>query len=376
MADEEHNDPTDQQEKELPWYVMWHLNPTVIETMLLKDSRGAFNQEGVQPLAPYRYYIPYKDMPLIVKDEKKKDEDDEYSDKHYDAVADQNALRSDLHNFVFIQATYERARAIVLSEWNAKARLHMYWYRDTTGKEVTLKDSEVHALIKTIEDRHLKFYFDQPLDEFALGDKVILQMEPWTGKIAEVRKVTVKKDRIRITVSLNILGRTKSINFPDVKVGDVRFVDPQKGQLLSGNPIDNYEYELLDILHNRFVKTPDAPRSLVDEQRLKRLSTYGNIYVEDPQDAARFLSLKLICAYLRNDKKRVARYTAEVQALLDGSTVPTTDAEAQLLLALFLVTRDVTLRTAVKTYRNDHPESSDTLRRYLSVLKNVKAKPL
>ncbi len=362
------------------WYVMWHLNPTLIDIMLQKESSGAFLQADDEPLTPFRYYIPFMYMPVIPTDRQR---DDEFSDKHYSATADQNALRSDFHNFVFIQAPFERVRRIVQSDWNRKARLHLRWYRDTTGKEVRLRDADVQLLVKTIEDRHLQFFFDQPLDEFSIGDKVILQMAPWTGKQAEVTKVKVQKDRIRMTVSLNILGRTKSINFPDVSLGDVRFVDPHKGRLLTGNPIDNYEEEIIDILYNRYSKASNEETRQNDDQRLRRLSTYTNIYVENPDDQARFLALKLLTAYFRYDKKRVARYTEEVQASLKtlqtdketGCLSPCqTDTEARLLISLFIITRDPNLRTAVKTYRQTHPESSDILRRYFAIIKKIKGK--
>ncbi len=367
------HDETSQQSDSPQWYVLWHLNPRLIDVMLQKELNGRFLPDQARPQTPFRYYIPFQYMPVIPTDAK----DDEFSDKHYSATADQNALRSDLHNFVFIQAPYERVRAIVLSDWNRRARLRLNWYRDTNGHEVHLPDSDVHSLVRTIEDRHLQFFFDQPLDDFAIGDKVILQMAPWTGKHAEVTKVRIQADRIRMTVSLNILGRTKSINFPNVTMGDVRFVDPHKGKLLTGNPIDNYEEELIDILHNRYSHAPNEDTLRNDEQRLRRLSTYTNIYVEDASARTRFLALKLLTAYLRYDKKRVDRYTAEVQeALVKGAQ--SAPQNAFLATILYIVTRDPSYRTAVKTYRQQHPDPSDpsdTLHRYYSIVKTLKAKP-
>ncbi len=355
------------------WYVMCHLSPELISVMLEKDSRGDFQQDTHRRLPPYRYYIPFQYMPTVPSQGLRQTE---ANDRPYDAVGDRRALRSDLHNFVFVQATHERACAIIHSDWNRRARLHLYWYRDTTGREVVLPDSEVQQLIKTLQDRHLQFYFDQPLGDFVLGDQVILQMEPWVGRHAEVRQVKIQKDRIRMTVSLNILGRTKSINFPDVHVGDVRFLDPHKGHLLAGNPIDNYEEELLDILHNRYSRRTTEDTLRQDAQRLRRLASYTNIYIEDPVDRARFQALKLLCAYLRHDKKRVAPYTQDVLAAYTPAGPNPEELTAYQALILFIVTRNVTYRTAAKQYIQAHPETAATLRRYLSIVKDLKANPL
>ena len=39
------------------WYVMWHLKPQHIETMLQKDSAGLLRKPDDPPLPPYRFYV-------------------------------------------------------------------------------------------------------------------------------------------------------------------------------------------------------------------------------------------------------------------------------------------------------------------------------
>ena len=363
------------------WYVMWHLKPQQIEVLLQKDSAGLFCKPDEKPLPPYRFYVPFQYMPILHDEQK-----GTLTDKHYKPQDDQNALRSDLHNFVFIQASEERIRAIVASDWNTKAYVRLNYYRDTNRKEVKISDSEVRLLMDTIQKRHLQFYIDQPLNDFEVGDKVILQNEPWTGKRGIVKKVAIKHGQLCMTISMNILGRTKSINFTDVHVGDVLFEDAERGRMLTDNPITNYEEEIIDLLSHRFGRHYTQEVAEADHQRLRRLATYDRIYVDDAYELARFTALRLICAYLLQNAKKRDLYQQQVLVLLHQAAAPspsgevphlsplTSAASAYLMTALFIVTRRAQWRTAVKEYRNTHPDSPDIFRRYYAIIKDIKTK--
>jgi len=375
-----------------PWYVMWHMKPKMIETLLQKDSAGLFCKPGETPLPPYRFYVPFQYMPIIHEEES-----DKPNDKKYRPKDDPNALRSDLRNFVFIQASEERVRTIVSSGWNTQAHLRLNYYRDTNRQPVTISDAEVRMLVATIQNHHLQFYIDQPLADFTAGDKVVLQMEPWTGKQGVVKKVALKHGQLCMTISMNILGRTKSINFTDVRVGDVLFEDPEKGRMLTDNPITNYEEEIIDLLSHRFGNQYTPEVAAADSLRLRRLAAYDRIFVEDADEQARFTALKLICAYLLNNKSKCQKYTQEAQFLLTPqpssispqpssispqpssiSSHPSSISSqpsslSLLLLALFIVTRDPQLRDAVKQYRNSHPDDCPSaIRRIFSIVKDLK----
>ncbi|MBR1548126.1 MAG: hypothetical protein IJ637_05310 [Prevotella sp.] len=353
------------------WYVMRHLNPQQIDTLLQMDSDGKLRQKSDEPLRPYRFYVPFQYMPIISS--RNATDGKAGKEKKYAPEDDVNALRNDLHNFVFIQAPAERVKAIVYSDWNMRGRLRLTYYRNTDHQEVTIPDKEMQQLMETIEERHLQFYIDQPIDSFAPHDRVILQMEPWTGKHGEIKKITVKNGQALMTISLNILGRTKSINFTGIQPGDVTFEDAERGRVLSDNPITNYEEEIIDLLSHRFGNSSSADTAQQDHQRLRRLATYNHIYVEDAEERARFTALKLICAYLLQSSRKDV-YLQEVVGMLDGKQTATSDADAYLMTSLFVATRQAMWRTAIKEYRSNHPDSSDTLRRYLSILKDIKTK--
>ena len=368
MDKDMNRDTVEKNEVGARWYVMIHMSPSWIETMLQLDSRGELTPDEAPQ--PYNFYLPYLHMPRITVDHSK----DNADDRLYSPTGDENALRSDLRNFVFIQATEERITALLKSDWNMHSRFHMYHYRDTTGGKVTIPDAEMHCFIKTLQDHHLKFFLDQPVDTFTVGDKVILQMEPWVGKTAEIKEIRVKKDHTSITVSMNIFNRTKSINFPDINPGDVLFVDEEKARLLSGNPIDNYEEEIIDLLCHRFSQKLTEEVAENDHQRLKRLASYSHIYVEEAYDQARFSALRLICAYLLQSASKREAYLQDVISLLGDKEAPETDVDAYLMTALFITTRMAHWRAAVKDYRHSHPDCPAILRRFHAILKDLKAK--
>ena len=96
----------------------------------------------------------------------------------------------------------------------------------------------------------------------------------------------------------------------------------------------------------------------------------------------------LICAYLLNDKKAVQRRTEEVETLLMselGSSQPssiiphpsalsplTSEIACYLTLSLFIMHHDPRLRKQAKLWRQSHPDCSLSLRRFLSLAKQIR----
>ena len=192
-----------------PWYVLCHLNPKQIETLLRKDCQGELRDKDCQDQpedSPYRFYIPYLYMPttetLQVQEESYR------SGKAGESIDRNRALRGDLHRFVFIQASAERVDRIVSSDWNTSARLHLYYYRDHEGKKVVVQDADMNRLMKTIQDQHFMFYFDQPITDFTEDSEVRLNMEPWVGQKGIIKKISYKKQRLCMDISLNIFNNS------------------------------------------------------------------------------------------------------------------------------------------------------------------------
>ena len=333
----------------MSWYVMVHQNPRWIETMLLKDSRGDLTKEGDEQLPPYEFFVPYQFLRPSTEDD----------------------LREDLHSFVFVHVSSQRIHDIVYSDWNAGARSHLHHYRDTNGCEVTISDTEMQQLRTTLQSRQLKFFFGQPIGDMAVGDTVILQFDPWRGKMGKIEKIAYKKGRLVMTVGVNIMNRTKSVKFENLHDGDVLFADEERGRLLSGNLIENFENEMVNILGHKYREK--APQKVIkDRSRLIRLLSYSNIQIADADDHQRFTALMLLCSYLLFETEARDRYKAQLQEWLDGVTEARTATEAYLMVALFVVTRKPKLRDAAKAYRKSHADCPDIIRRFLSKVSDLR----
>ena len=360
------------------WYVMIHQKPQWIEAMLHKDSRGELSVGETEQLPPYEFFVPFQFMRPSVGDE----------------------LRNDFRTFVFINASEWRIQKIVNAEWNVKSHLHLHHYRDTNRRPVIISDREMQQLRDTIMNRQLKAFFGQPVGDMAVGDTVILQFDPWQGKMGKIEKIAYKKEHLLMTVGINIMGGAKSVKFEDLRDGDVIFADREKERLLSGNLIQNFENEMVNILGHKY-REKSEEKMQKDRSRLLRMLAYANIRIVDEDDQKRFTALMLICCHLLFEKEARARYLAQLQQWLSldpvnrqpstvnpqpstvncqPSTVncklstvnyPQTPTEAYLMVALFICTRNPKLRDAAKLYCKTHPDCPDIIRRLLSKVRDI-----
>ena len=106
---------------------MIHLKPQLIDVMLQKENEASLLGADAEPV---EYFIPFLMMQRLPDDQ---------------------AIRNELHNFVFIHATEERIHSIVDSDWNRGARLRMYHYRNHEGQPIKVSSSEMQLLRETIQ---------------------------------------------------------------------------------------------------------------------------------------------------------------------------------------------------------------------------------
>ena len=326
------------------WNVMIHLSPLFIETMLHRE----------RVLSPFDYFVPYLFM--------RPDSSDE--------------IREIFHSFVFISVSPERLHTIVQSDWNTKSRLHLRYYRNRSGRAITISDEEYQQLRATIVNRQLKVFFGkpvEPLGQLAVGDRVTLLIDDWRGKQGKIERIRLRKGRVTMTVAVNILGQTKSVNFENLHDGDVVFADHDTEQLLTGNLISNIEGPIATMLGHYFRKD-NAQLMRHDFPRLNRYFSYANIQVDDDDDRLRFTSLMLMCSLMLGETAVSKRYQQQLTEWLADVTVPRTDTDAYVMLALFVSTRNPRLRDAVKAYRKTHPDCSPIIGTLVNKVRDVKTR--
>ena len=374
---------------------MVHHKPQVIETLLEKESKGELltreqRDAGYQP-EPFEFYVPYLYMRADAPD----------------------GLRSVFHSFVFIKASKARIRDIVFSDWNTKTRYRLYHYRNRAGDKLLISDREYQQLRDLIYNSQLNVFFGVPITpvrEMQVGNRVLLKIKNWENHPGIIERIKLKKDRVSIRVSFNFLGQTKSVSFDDLHDGEVTFADAVTEQLITGDLVRNFEYEVAILLGHVFKKQKKA-LSDRDFSRLRRLYSYADIQIEDEDDRKRFTSLMLICASLLPDKEACERYQTQLQQWLPSPLFPldsslftlnsslsldsseprravkarsTLDSslftlhsslsyvDAYMMLALFVSTRDPRLRDAVKAYRKSHPDCPQILGTFINRVRDIR----
>lgn len=351
------------------WYVMVHLKPQWIDTMLHRESKGELagwdEQTASCPPEPFEYLVPYQFMRPDATDE----------------------LRSIFHHFVFIRASQERLHSILASDWNTMTRLHLRHYRDKSGTPILISNEEYEQLRATFLDRQLQVYFGLPVESIGnmvVGDEVTLLIDGWKGKRGRIERISIKKGRVSMVVAVNILGCTKSVNFRDLHDGDVIFSDHYTEQLLTGNLIGNLETQIATILGHYFGKG-SAEKMRRDYPRLKRFLSYANIQIDNEDDLRRFASLMLMCTTMLGEKDATGRYRSQVEDWLYGEErerrnevlklqADLSETDAYLLIALFVSTRDPRLRDAAKAYRKAHPDCPAIIGTFINKVRNAETR--
>jgi hypothetical protein len=337
-----HEQEDEVQQQSRQWYVMTHLKPQWIEVMLRRECEQD----------PFEFFIPFLYM-------------------RPDAADD---IRTIFHHFVFIQASEQRLRALLGSEWNTTARLHLRHYSDRSGRHIVITDEEYRQLRATFLNQQLKVFFGLPVEhvgEMAVGDRVTLLVDGWRGRRGKIERIRLKKGCVSMVVAVDILGHTKSVNFEDLHDGDVVFADHDTQQLLSGNLISNMEGPVATMLGHHFEKNA-AEKRRRDFSRLNRFLSYANILIDDEADRQRFLSLMLMCATMLGEKALCERFAAQLKEWLDQpSSQGATDVQAYMQLALFVYTHNPVYRDAAKAYRKAHPGCQPILGTFINKLRDI-----
>ena len=339
-------------EQDRRWYVMVHLKPNWIETMLHRENRGELtpvNQESLtgNRLEPFEFFVPFLFMRPDAGDE----------------------VRNIFHNFVFLRASDQRLRAILKSEWNSTSSVHLRHYRDRSGQPIMISNEEYQQLRANIMNRQLKVFFGLPVEnigEMMVGDRVTLLLDDWKGKQGKIERIKLKKGRVSMVVAVNILGQTKSVNFVDLHDGDVVFADNDTEQLLTGNLISNMEKQVATILGHYYHKHA-AEKMRRNYPRLNRFLSYANIQIDDEDDRKRFCSLMLICASMLGDDELCKHYQSQLVIDLNDED---TFTQAYMRIALFVNTRNPHFRDAAKAYRKAHPDCPPILGTFINKVRN------
>ena len=377
---------TEKETKEKRWCILRHADADLIGN-IFSGRRKVFNvsADDTWPLPPFEYFIPFEDLKLRQKQQPKKDcpcKDYEYRD--YDAMLDEQALRCDLHHFIFICEPKEVVQRILNSPWNRVLNHRLYAYRDEKGEPVEISNAEMERFKTVIKRYDFQIVNGDPTDEVREGDQVTVVSGPMAGTEGVVKQIRERDGQILLTVVFSMFLDKMHVAVPGISIADVRLKAPDAQQLLQDPVIAHFEDELIELLCHLHGKKGSHQLNRDDQKRLRFLYQYSDILFEDNAEAqVKFSALMLICAYLMNDKDEQARRLKEVETLLANRSPEssqfsilnsqfTMELEIYLLISLFIVNHNPELRQQAKAWRQSHPDCPLSIRRLLSIAKQIR----
>ena len=382
------------------WCILRHPDADLIGE-IFSGKRQVHTPDGdtTYPLPPYEYFIPFADLKTRPT-ERQSTVDDEY--KSYDAMLDERALRNDLHHYIFLRKPKEVVLQILDAPWHKSLRNRLYAYRDENGVPIEISNAEMERFKTVIKRYDFQIVNGEPSDEVREGDLVTIISGPMEGSDGQIQAIRERDGQVLLTVVFSMFQDKMRIAVPGISISDVRLKTQDAQQLLQDPVIGHFEDELIELLCHLHGKKGSQALNKEDRQRLRFLYQYADIVFEDNDDnRKKFAALMLICVYLLNDKAELTRRTHEVEALLvsevgslksdlspqtsdifplPSSIIPqpsdlsplTSELACYLTLSLFIVNHDPRLRKQVKLWRQSHPDCSLSLRRFLSLAKQIR----
>ena len=390
------------------WCILRHPDADLIGEIFSGKRRVQnLSDDSHYPLPPFEHFIPFADLKTRPT-ERQSTVDDEY--KSYDAMLDERALRNDLHHYIFICQPKEVVLQILDAPWNKVLRSRLYAYRDENGVPIEISNTEMERFKTVIKRYDFQIVNGEPSDNVREGDMVTIISGPMEGSDGQIQAIRERDGQVLLTVVFSMFQDKMRIAVPGISISDVRLKTQDAQQLLQDPVIGHFEDELIELLCHLHGKKGSQALNKEDRQRLRFLYQYADIVFEDNDDnRKKFAALMLICAYLLNDKKEVQRRTEEVETLLMselGSSQPssishqtsdifpqpsalsplssesspltshlsplTSEIACYLTLSLFIVHHDPRLRKQAKLWRQSHPDCSLSLRRFLSLAKQIR----
>ena len=297
----------------------------------------------------------------------------DYEYRDYDAMLDEQALRCDLHHFIFICEPKDVVQRILNSPWNRVLNHRLYAYRDEKGEPVEISNAEMERFKTVIKRYDFQIVNGEPTDEVREGDQVTVVSGPMAGTEGVVKQIRERDGQILLTVVFSMFLDKMHVAVPGISIADVRLKAPDAQQLLQDPVIAHFEDELIELLCHLHGKKGSQQLNRDDQKRLRFLYQYSDIVFEDNAEArAKFSALMLICAYLMNDKDEQARRLKEVETLTSDIFPLTSELSCYLVIAQFIATHNPELRQRAKVWRQSHPDCPLSIRRLLSIAKQIR----
>ncbi|MBR0037183.1 MAG: hypothetical protein IJP70_06035 [Bacteroidales bacterium] len=350
------------------WYVLLHLDPSLIEKLLHLENKKR-KEEGKQPLLVMIPYL-FLDRATVVKDQSSGDGSKEIQDAN--EVDESNMMRRYLHNFVFVQGTEMEIDQLLRSEWNQSGRLHLCYYKNKAGVPIRISEKEMIPFIALFVEHRQRFSF-RPYGEDTLQARTVRIKKGLFKNYSAVVQEAVRTDNgFKLTLHIPVFSNEAVMVLYDYSDADVDIPGGEIEQVFGSYFVQNMEDELFAILRRRALrKKITADQQEADNKRLESYSLFDYLKFEDTASQSHFQALMLLCATLRRDAITKNLLIQQLQVFLPDPDHPATDEEAFITAMLFVATRKGSFRKSAKDYCQARNVTSESLLHLMPLVKEL-----
>ena len=350
------------------WYVMTHLEPTLIDRQLQieNEKRTLRGRPALLYVIPFLYMVRANTARTV-------DKDSEMLSQPTMSVQDateNNELRDSLHGFVFIRATQREIFGLINSEWNKTGRLHMYHYRTKSGIPIRIGLEEMQPFLVFFVEQRQRFSFAPYSSDLAVNEKVFIKRGVFKNYEATVMEVLHTADGINLTLGIPMFRNEVMMALHDCSVSDIE-VRGQKDDIFSPQFIEIVEADLLAILRRRVMHRVTAETHCQDQEKLNSYSILNYLKFEDNAAHLHFRALMLLCAALRKDKHTKDNLIAILRQMTNNFEALNNDEDAFLQAVLFVATKNVDHCRRAREYCRTHDISSHSLKAIMPLVKKM-----
>ena len=358
---------------EVYWYVMLHLEPTLIEKQLAQVNETR-KRQGLPLLLSI---VPYCYMQRAIADKGLRQQDrrqDEVPQQIKD-VDDHNSLRSLMHDFVFIKATKSQIDMLCAEEWNVLGRLRLNYYRNRSGYPIRINDEEMMPLITLFVEQRRKFTFRAAtFEELSMQNTVHVKRGLFRNYHATIQHIAHKDGQTWLTLGIPVFNNEVTLEIYECPIDDIDIPGGQTSsmeRLLDPYFFRGIEKELFEILRQRVLRRETPAIVKAAQQKLKSYGVFSYLKFEDTTTQNHFRALLLLCATLLRDAATKSALVADLTRLIPDVDNLASDEEAFLLATLFVATRKGIYRKAVKTYVQQHDATLPSLTALMPLIKEM-----
>lgn len=356
------------------WYVLTHLEPDQVEPELSRE-RDLRRSSG----ETFDYFVPFLFIKRRMVSLSSADADplSAYDNPRSPRrVEFNNALRRELHDYVFVRSTERLVNYLVReTEWNRNARIRLRFYRDPLNAYATVRSDRMSGFIQACSDQREQFELVDIPASISLNDHVIINTGAFRGQTATVLAVRHTPKGILFDVGFELFAGQKMMRLAGLTRRQLLALPAVpadiSGFLKTGaDPIEDAQVTLLDILRRKVLRLNTPGDAASDSRSLTRIAGYSRLQVQTPSARNHLLALLLICACLRRDHSDEDRYTEScLEELTRLSSDSPTDVHAYFWIALYIATRRAVYRDFAKRYVQQHNPRSPRLRQFVTLIR-------